>query len=47
MNVISAVLGALLFFALLSGAQMFGLHLSIGIILPSVVGGVIVGVMAK
>lgn len=47
MNIISAALGTLIFFALFSGLAMVGVTLSVGTILPSVVCGVIVGVVAK
>lgn len=47
MNTISAVLSAVIFFAVLYGAQSFGVTLPCGIILPSIAGGLLVGVIVK
>ena len=47
MNILSAVISAVLFFALLFGASTIGIVLPCGIVLPSVVGGLVVGVIVR
>jgi hypothetical protein len=47
MNIISAVLGFLVFLALLWGAQSVGIVLPCGVIFPAVIGGLVVGAIVK